>query len=421
MAWQFISKEQQKKTPIQWGQFIPKWTVNVPIREVTPNLWPITPIAVGAWALAWSYVAGKALEWIGKKLYSVNLPPTIDEAKALQSYKAWVTNVKPRLATDVLLDTPIIQKTPISQVMRAPTSPLWWIGTRSMIWTQAESTANKIFTKKINPIYKQLDKYWIKIDVPQLVDKVKVKMMNTKKYAKSQIDDILSNIDELTQGIQTSLSVKDLDLEKQALANKIPQKYQTMPKLPSEAKVAQKELANEFRKAVHATIKKMSWTDSAKLYQDYWALKWISEIWPKALTQAGRKWGSWTFMSWIADELATPVTTTAWKLTYKVWKWLQYLPKQIVEAIKKTPNRIMSLKDIAKVAIKEMPVWILAESFGDNISDVASGKKQKEEYTKALNKLRNNEKLWIMEAFTKSMIKWLSKEDAILLLEKLSK
>jgi len=82
--------------------------------------------------------------------------------------------------------------------------------------------------------------------------------MNTKKYAKSQIDDILSNIDELTQGIQPSLSVKDLDLEKQALANKIPQKYQTMPKLPSEAKVAQKELANEFRKAVHATIKKMS-------------------------------------------------------------------------------------------------------------------------------------------------------------------
>ncbi len=421
MAWQFISKEQQKKTPIQWGQFIPKWTVNMPIKEVKPNLWPLAPVAVWAWALAWSYAAGKALEWVGKAVYTVNLPPTLDEAKAVQSYKAGITNVKPRLATDVLLDTPIIQKTPISQVMRAPTSPLWWMGTRGMVWTQAESAANKIFTKKINPIYKQLDKYWIKIDAPTLVQQAKEKILASKKYAPSQIDEIIANIDEISTEYQPTLSVKQLDLEKQALAGKIPKKYMNMPKLPNELKVAQKELANEFRKAVHSTIKKMSWTDSARLYQDYWSLKNISEIWPKALTQAGRKWGAWTLMSWLADELATPITTTTWKLTYKAWKALQYLPKKVVKTIKSMPNTLkwMPLKEMAKLAIREMPAWIIAEQFWKVVSDWKQMDSViKNDLEQAIKALKEWKKIPTTSFLSKRETKWLDTESSIILLEK---
>ena len=421
MAWQFISKEQQKKTTIQWGQFIPKWTVNMPIKEVKPNLSPLAPVAAWAWALAWSYVAGKALEWVGKAIYWVTLPPPIDEAKAIQSYRAGVTNVKPRLTTDVLLDTPIIQKTPLKQVMRSPTSALWWIGTRSMIGTQAESAANKIFTKKINPIFDKLDKFWLKIDTNKLVNWAKERVLASKKYSPSQIKEIIANIDEIALEYEPSLSVKQIDLEKQALVGKIPQKYQNMPKLPNELKVAQKELAKEFRDAVHWTIKNMYWTDSAKLYQDYWSLKWVSEIWPKALTQAGRKWGAWTLMSWLADELATPITTTTWKLTYKAWKALQYLPKKVVETIKSMPNTLkwMPLKEMAKLAIREMPTWIIAEQFWRVVSDTwMSNNRIKNDLEQAIKALKEWKKIPTTSFLSKRETKWLDTDSSIILLEK---
>ncbi len=421
MAWQFISKEQQKKTPIQWGQFIPKWTVNVPIREVTPNLWPLAPVAVGAWALAWSYVAGKALEWVGKAVYWATLPPPIDEAKAIQSYKAGVTNIKPRVATDVLLDTPIIQKTPLKQIMRSPTSPLWWIGTRSMIWTQAERMANQIYKKTINPVFTELDKAWIKLDTPSLVQSAKDSILKSKKYSPSQIQEIIENIDDMAKNYKPSLSVKELDLEKQAIAGKIPQKYQTMPKLPNEAKAAQKELAWTFRKAIHKTIKKMSWVDSAKLYQDYASLKWVSQIWPKSISQSGLAKWFWWFRSTIAQELVTPVTTTTWKLTYKAWKALQYLPKKIVETIKNTPNALkwMWLKDIAKVAIKEMPAWIIAEQFWKTVSDTTmSNSILKKDLEQAIKALKEWKKIPTTSFLSKRETKWLDTETSITVLEK---
>lgn len=418
MAGQFISKEQQKKAPLQWGQFIPKWTVNVPIREVKPRENILKRWAVVAWWLWGAYAGGKVLESVGRKVYWVTLPPPIDEAKAIQSYKAGTTNVRPRTSTDVLLDLPVVQKTPLKEVYRSPTSTLWWMWSRSMIWEQAERAANNIF-KKINPIFDKLDKVWIKMDTQSLIQRAKDSILKSKKYAPSQIKEIVENIDEIAKNIEPSLSVKQLDLEKQALASKIPQKYQTMPKLPNEARVAQKELASIFRKAVHTTVKKMSWVDSAKLYHDWASLKGVSEIWPKSLTQAWRKWGAWTFLSWLSEELATPVTTTAWKLTYKLWKWMQALPKKLREGVKASVKG-MSAKDIAKWVIREMPAWILSELFWRQVSKVASWQYAKEQYKEVLDKIRRWERLWIKYSPITTMIKWLDKKDAILLLEKLS-
>jgi len=127
-------------------------------------------------------------------------------------------------------------------------------------------------------------------------------------------------------------------------------------------------------------------------------------------------------MSWVWEELATPITTTTWKLAYKTGKLLQYLPQKALDMIKKAPStmRWLPIKSIAKNIIEAAPAWILSEMFWRNITKVASWKMQKEEYKRSLNKLQKWEKLWVMEAVTKSMIKWLDKKDAILLLEKLS-
>jgi len=84
-----------------------------------------------------------------------------------------------------------------------------------------------------------------------LVNWAKERVLASKKYSPSQIKEIIANIDEIALEYEPSLSVKQIDLEKQALVGKIPQKYQNMPKLPNELKVAQKELAKEFRDAVH--------------------------------------------------------------------------------------------------------------------------------------------------------------------------
>lgn len=114
----------------------------------------------------------------------------------------------------------------------------------------------KSIKKTINPVFNQLDKAGIKLDTPSLVQSAKDSILKSKKYSPSQIQEIIENINEMAKNYKPSLSVKELDLEKQAIAGKIPQKYQTMPKLPNEAKAAQKELAWTFRKAIHKTIKK---------------------------------------------------------------------------------------------------------------------------------------------------------------------
>lgn len=318
-----IEKKEEEEEPVEDDK-----------SNILENIWKVW---IWVWAVAWwlwaSYLWWWLLKSVGKMIYWLTLPPWQQEAEAIQSYKSWISNTKPKTTVQTAIEQPLIQKWG-----KTISSKLWQFGTRSMIWIQSEAQANNLFKNKINPLMSEADKIWISFDYKDLIWEAKKNIESSNKYSVTQKQQIISDIDEIWQNYQWKTSLKNLDLEKQWLASKIPQKYQTMAKLPNETKIAQKELASVFRNKVHSTIKSMFWVDSAKIYQDYANLKWLSKIWPKALTEAWRKWGAWNFISRVADELGTPITTIIGKLSYKAWELSQKLPIKILNLLKKSPK-----------------------------------------------------------------------------------
>lgn len=300
----------------------------------------IATTAGGIWLwLAGLKFWGITLESLWKKIYWLTINPTQQEAEAIQSYKAGTSSFKPKTWVETALEQPILQKW-----WRTISSKIWQMWTRAMIWEQAEAAATRKFTDIINPIMNEADNVGISFDYASLFQKAKENIQNSAKYSDTQKKTILENIDELAHWYEWTTTLKNLDLEKQAIAGKIPQKYQTMAKLPNELKAAQKEVASVFRNTVHTTIKESFWVDSAKIYQDYANLKWLSKIWPKALTEAGRKWGAGSFLSWASEEIATPVTTVVGKLSYKAGKVMEMLPDLAVKWIKLLPKVLEKMK-----------------------------------------------------------------------------
>lgn len=268
-----------------------------------------------------------ALDKLGRKIYWITMQPTQAEAEATQSRKAsnsWLSrnfgkakDTKPDTAVDTAYKQGIV-----------------W--TKQRIWTVAERRANNIFKKTINPIMKKADDLWIKIKYSDLVKTAKDNIKNSVKYSEMQKKTILENIDDLAKEYKGTTTLRNLDLEKQAIAAKIPQKYQNMAKVPNELKVAQKELAKSFRNWVHDTIKAKFNVNSAKLYKDYANLKNVSKIWPKAATQWGLKWWFGNFVTTAAYNTATPVTTRVWKAVWKTWKLLEKPRDALVKVAKWT-------------------------------------------------------------------------------------
>lgn len=291
------------------------------------------------WLMKWAWALS---EYIGKWLYWLTLAPTQAEAEAIQAYKAWTSSFKPRITTQTMLDQPLLQKWVWEWWVWTKTR-LWQIGTREMVGRQSEAAAWNIYTKTINPIMEQADKQWIKLSYKDLISKAKETIKNSNKYSESQKKTILENINKITKDYKWTTTLKNLDLEKQAVASKVPARLQTAAKIPNELKAAQSEVAKSFRQWVHNTIKNKFGVDSAKLYGDYANLKWVSKIWSKAMTQAGRKWGAWWFLSWVWEEVATPVTTTVGKIWYKLWKAAQKLPDAVWKAAKNMPKAFKTM------------------------------------------------------------------------------
>lgn len=391
---------------------VPKKNIMDTVKDIWIWIWSTV-----AWLWA-SYWVWSALKSIWKTLYGATLPPTQQEAQAIQSYKAWISNIKPVTAIDTALNAPMFQQWPF---MRDPSSILWQFGTRSQIWLQSEVAASKIFKETINPLMQKADDIWISISYQDLINKAKEWIASSKKYSVTQIKQILSDIDEIAKNYQWSTTLKNLDLEKQAIVSKIPEKYLTMAKIPQEAKAAQDALSSAFREWVHSTIKDNFGVDSAKLYREYANFKGLSKIWPKALTQAGRKWWFGWAMSWIAEELATPITTTTWKLAYKWWQLAQYLPKKTLEIIKKTPEILRTSKalPIIKGIITDIPAWIIWDKVWAYIKETATDEYKKEDFIKAIENIKAWKKPWIIDSpISRDLVKWLDKESSIILLEK---
>ena len=290
------------------------------IFSTAENVWKAVA-AMWAAKLWWT-----ALDKLWRWIYGLTIQPTTPEAEATQTRKAsnsWLSrnfgkakNTKPETAVDTAYNNGIV-----------------W--TKQRIWTVAERKANNIFKKTINPIMKKADDMWIKLKYSDLVQNAKDYVKNSVKYSESQKKTILENIDDLAKDLKWTTTLRNLDLEKQAIASKIPQKYWNMPKESKELAAAQKALAKSFRDGVHNTIKSKFNVNSAELYKNYANLKNVSKIWPKAATQWGLKWWFGNFVTTAVQNTATPVTTRVWKAVGKTWKLLQK-PRDALTKVAKT-------------------------------------------------------------------------------------
>lgn len=275
-----------------------------------------------AWSIAWGVVwwIAPLLSVAWKALYKTAIKPNADEAsQIIKATAKWTTQ----------------------PVTRADTAFEYGVMWREKdIWVQWVRESGKIFKNTIEPAFKKAEKQWVKIDYSSLINKAKENIKNSKLYSETQKKEILSNIIDIGKSYKGLTTLKNLDLEKQAIVSKIPKKYIGALKTPKELAAAQNELSSVFRSTVHDTLSKKFWIKSAQLYKDYANLVELEKIGIKWITEWGLRWGTGTALSTIYDALATPIKTIWGKVLYKVWEWLQFT----------WPAWITSIKDLAKKA-----------------------------------------------------------------------
>ena len=301
------------KTLASWAKWASQWlwidlaSWNAPWAWTIAwgTIWLASPTLSAFWWVVWKWV-----KTAGKALYKTAIKPNTEEAsKIIQATAKW-------------FEQPIT---------RADTALKYWIaGTETGLWIKWVKQADTLFKKVINPAFDKAEEQGIKANYSSLVKEAKDNITKSKLYSEVQKKEILNNIDELAKPYKWTTTIKNLDLEKQAIVWKVPKKYIWAIKPPKELTAAQNALSDVFRNTVHKTLKSSFWIDSANLYRDYWNLIQLEKVGIKWLTEWGLRWGTGTMLSTIYDKLATPVKTIWGKYLYKVGKWIEFTwPKGI--------------------------------------------------------------------------------------------
>lgn len=335
------------------------WLKQKPEEEWMSTLWKIWVWALWVvWTLIGGKVWGEVLKKAGKSVYGLTIPSNIQEAGQKQAYQAGLTNTKPRTVVDTAIESPLLQKWGNTM-----SSKLWQMGTKWGVWVQAQARASQIFKETITPIFKQSVKDNVTFDYGTLFEQAKSKVLDTTKRSVEQKNSIISDIERIAKKYKWVTTLENLDLAKRDIVNQLPQKYFKWNPT-SDLKEAQWVISNVFRDTVHTTIKDKYWVNSAKLYQDYANFKQLWEIGKKAMTQWGTSAWFGSFVSTVAQEAVTPLSTTVGKVTYKLWDFLtkptDFLLKKWKELIKS-----WAIKNI----IKETPANILAPDFSKTKQD----------------------------------------------------
>lgn len=317
-----IEKIPELYPELQWWGQGSSWLAKIWAIAGDVWLW----IAWGIWWLAWLYWAWAASQMVGKGIYWLTLPPLTKEAWALQSYEAGLSKVKPRTVIDTAIESPILQKWDPTKNLQVN---LWMFWTRSGIGVQAKARGQQLFEKNINPIFKKADEAGVKFNYSDLKQEAIDSVNNAKKYSVEQKRAIIDDIEWIFDNYKWDTTLENLDLNKKDIANKLPQKYYSWAPMTQTVKDAQWTVASVFRNKVHNYINTNYWVNSSKIYKDYANLQDLAKVWQKSMTQAGLKWWAGSFVSTVLEEVATPVTTTAGKLLYKIWWVAKALPETL--------------------------------------------------------------------------------------------
>ena len=309
------------------------------------TVWDIAQwVWVGIWTLwAWIWASSLVWKWLetgGKKLYWLTLPPITQEARKIIDAKVKGFDA-PRTTVESALETPL-------------TKVVW---TRENIGITAWQEARKIYENTINPVMQELDQEWVTKNINEMFSKVEDNINKWSLWVKRQAElmEWLEALKEEYSAIwKTDFLISELDIEKKWLAEFIPQKAFKWKEISSQYWAVKKLLSDVMRNEVHTTISKLKWVDSAKLYKDYANLNNLKEIAVKALSESWKKGWTWWLLSTIYEELFAPVSTIVWKAAYKAGKWLQKVPKAVIEMTKKIP---WLAENLWKTAVKWMKMW----------------------------------------------------------------
>jgi len=320
------------------------------------------------WAVTWwltLYGAWAATEKIWKWLYWLTLPPTQREAEALQSFAAWTSNFKPKTALDTALEAPIISWNPLKS------KSYWMLGTRWWIWIQAEAKANDIFKNTIQPILNKAKTSNTTINVQWAIKELWNDIIKLAKWDPDKLAEYKQAFDELVTSFQwdefKNMSLDKLQELKSWLQDRTPNKYFKGNEITNAYWELRAKLSTKLTWKLHSAIEKDFWTKSAELYKDYANMKQLSEIWPKARTMWWLKWWFGWFWSTLSDTALTPVTTTAGKITYKLWWLVKALPTSLLKWVTKWIKSIIKSWSIFTV----LSDWTLIPWSPSNLADIA--------------------------------------------------
>lgn len=322
---------------IEWFKEFKRWLVESSVhddmkikQEWSKKVsWWMKNIAL--WMVGGS-VVWEALKFVGKTLYWATLPSSAQEAGAQQAYLAWVTDVKPRKVVDTAIQSPLLQKWPI---LRQPSSVIWQMGTLSQIGVQARTKAKTIFKDFVEPVFEKAKDESFKFE--DLKTKAISVIDKSEKYSTQRKRDLIEEVGGLFDDLWDTTGIRNLDKLKSEIARKLPKKYFNGQPVTNDLTEAQGIVSSIFREAVHDTIKKYG-VDGAKKYRDYANLQELAKKGQKSMTQSGRMWGAGSALSWVYEELATPILTTTGKLTYKTGEVLQAIPKVTYNLLRKAPR-----------------------------------------------------------------------------------
>jgi len=341
-----MQKLKDKWYTVEWNNQQSEWVQNNSVSDALGKAW-LWVAGTIAW-LWWLKVWWELLQWVGKAVYKTTMPPTADEARAIQSYEAGVSKVKPVTSVDTALESSLLRKW---NPLKNPQINLWMFWTKSWIGVQAKSEANNLFTENIAPIFAKENEKWTTFKYSDLIAKARDNVNKAKNFSIEEKKSIIGHIDEIAKEYKWNTTLENLDLVKRDIANKLPAKYYKWGKMTTTLKDAQWYLADAFRNTVHDYISANYWVNSSKIYKDYANLQGLAKMWQKAMSAWGTEW-AWWLIKYIAWEIATPITTTAGKLIYKIWWVAKAIPDSVrkwsikwLKAIVKKGNIFTALED----------------------------------------------------------------------------
>lgn len=392
--------------PEDWADTL--WEPNIS-DDSMKGRWILASLLFWAWADVWLNYLWKWLQSVGKTVYSQSFSPSLREAsktsslwwKKLQNeldVKAAKDNLKNAKktwewveeATEALAQAEQKAKSFKNMEIRTVSESArdnwlwtditrWWMAWWER-WRAAEAKwrASNIFNSKINKFLEESDDT---VNVKELINSLEDdinKVASVHPWKQKEYTEALDTLKEMFSDEKFSnLPVKDVQKLKEEIWSGTPQKFFKGKELSNEYKELEWILGSKLRDALHASLTKTAWEDTAKLYLDYanlmdyaktqdaLATKWLSfrNIKDTLTETAWQKWGKALNAAWefLEDNTKGNLLKKIWNAIYRnKWKaggikWWVFDVVGMMQLLSLLPWTIW---DTAEDFINSTPAWV---------------------------------------------------------------